>query len=96
MRREDWGLLEIAQKEKINGSKGRKRTYREPQFGFHTPDHCRAAEMFKRPGAHEEFSCMDPSYWTALFLTALAGWNVNTAPLSRTAVSLRLINKIRV
>lgn len=96
MRREDWGLLEIAQKEKINSSKGGKRTQREPQFGFHTLDHCQAAEMFKRHDAHEEFSCMDPSDWTALFLMALAVWNVNTAPLSCTAVSLRFINKIRV
>lgn len=40
-----------AQKEKINGSEGGKRTYREPQFGFYTVytlDHCRAAEMFSK------------------------------------------------
>lgn len=83
------------QKEKINSIKGGKRTYREPQFGFHTLDRCRATEMFQRHVAHES-SCMDPSDWTVLFLTALAVWNVNTAPLSCTAVALRLINKICV
>lgn len=61
--------------------KGGKGHTEKPQFGFHTLDHCRATEMLQRHDVHE-FSCMDPSDWTALFLTALAVWNVNTAPLS--------------
>lgn len=71
----------------LKGEKGRT--------GSHSLDRCRATEMFQRDVAHG-FNCMDPSDWTALFLTVLAVWNVNTAPLSCTAVALRLINKIRV